>query len=74
MVKHGIILPTAGFEEMNKRIEGKEKMRVIGDKPMAWPENELRRALVTNFGMRFLPFSSLVGRGNNVLTDSRVWW
>ncbi|KAK0736272.1 hypothetical protein B0T21DRAFT_288533 [Apiosordaria backusii] len=50
MVKHGIILPTAGFEEMNKRIEGKEKMRVVGDKPIAWPENELRRALVTNFG------------------------
>lgn len=49
MIKNGIILPTAGFESINPRIEGKEKIRVP-ETPIPWPENEPRRAIVTNFG------------------------
>lgn len=49
MIENGIILPTAGFEEINPRIQEKEKIRVP-DMPIPWPENEPRRALVTNFG------------------------
>lgn len=74
MVKYGIIFFIVGFEEMNKCIEGKEKMCVIGDKLMVWFENEFRRVLVINFGMCFFLFLLFVGRGNNVLIDLRVWW
>lgn len=49
MVKHGVVLPTAGFESINPRIQDKEKIRVL-DVPMPWPENEPRRIIVTNFG------------------------
>lgn len=49
MVKHGVILPTAGFEKLNSNIEGKERLRVA-QTPTAWPQGEKRRALVTNFG------------------------
>lgn len=49
MIKNGIVLPTAGFEQINPKIEGKEKIRVL-DTPIPWPENEPKRALVTNFG------------------------
>lgn len=49
MVKNGIVLPTAGFEKMNPKIPGQEKMKVV-QAPMPWPANEPRRILVTNFG------------------------
>lgn len=49
MVKHGVVLPTAGFEKMNPKIKGQEKMKVVQG-PTPWPKDELRRALVTNFG------------------------
>ncbi|KAL8420676.1 hypothetical protein RB594_003459 [Gaeumannomyces avenae] len=49
MVKHGVVLPTAGFESINPRIQDKEKIRVP-DVPIPWPENEPRRIIVTNFG------------------------
>lgn len=48
MVKNGVILPTAGFEKMNPKING-QKMRVA-QSPTPWPKNEQRRVLVTNFG------------------------
>lgn len=51
MVKSGIILPTAGFEKMNPKIKGQEKMRVV-QSLTPWPEKEQRRVLVTNFGMK----------------------
>lgn len=49
MVKNGIILPTAGFETLNHKIENKEKIRVA-EIPISWPKDEPRRAIVTNFG------------------------
>lgn len=49
MVKKGIILPTAGFEKINSKIEGREKIK-IAEMPLPWPENEPRRCIVTNFG------------------------
>jgi acyl transferase domain-containing protein len=49
MVKHGVILPTAGFEKINSKIEGKEKLSVA-QVLTPWPKGELIRALVTNFG------------------------
>lgn len=60
MVKYGTILPTAGFEKFNSRIEGQEKL-VVASEAIPWPKGEPRRALVTNFGMelssRLLPYS-----------------
>ncbi|KAL9617354.1 MAG: hypothetical protein Q9160_007842 [Pyrenula sp. 1 TL-2023] len=49
MVKKGIILPTAGFENINPRIEGKEKIKVP-ETAIPWPASEPRRVIVTNFG------------------------
>ena len=49
MVKKGIVLPTAGFEKINPKIEGHEKIK-IAEMPLPWPENEPRRCIVTNFG------------------------
>lgn len=49
MVENGIVLPTAGFEKINPRIEGSEKIRVA-ETPLPWPKGEPRRAIVTNFG------------------------
>ncbi|GAB1320914.1 Type I Iterative PKS [Madurella fahalii] len=49
MVKYGTILPTAGFEKFNSRIEGQEKL-VVAKEAIPWPKGEPRRALVTNFG------------------------
>ncbi|KAE8862946.1 hypothetical protein PTNB29_05508 [Pyrenophora teres f. teres] len=49
MVKRGIVLPTAGFERINPKIEGREKIK-IAEMPLPWPENEPRRCIVTNFG------------------------
>ncbi|KAK9782147.1 putative Polyketide synthase [Seiridium cardinale] len=49
MVKNGIVLPTAGFEHINPKIEGKDIIRVL-EAPITWPADEPRRALVTNFG------------------------
>lgn len=51
MIENGVVLPTAGFEKMNPMIEGKEKVRVPAT-PIPWPQGEVRRALVTNFGNR----------------------
>lgn len=48
-VKNGIVLPTAGFESINPKIQDSEKVR-IAEMPLPWPENEPRRCLVTNFG------------------------
>ncbi|XXH02126.1 polyketide synthase [Hypoxylon texense] len=49
MIKHGVILPTAGFESINPRIQDKEKLRVL-QTPISWPEGERKRVMVTNFG------------------------
>ncbi|CAH0028125.1 unnamed protein product [Clonostachys rhizophaga] len=49
MLKNKVILPTAGFEKINHRIPGKEKI-VVAQLPIPWPESEKRRVLVTNFG------------------------
>ncbi|KAK0630367.1 polyketide synthase-like protein [Bombardia bombarda] len=49
MLKNGIVLPTAGFEKINHRIENKEKIVVL-QTPIPWPANEPRRLMVTNFG------------------------
>lgn len=49
MLQHGIVLPTAGFEKINPRIEGNEKIRVP-DTPVPWPAGEKKRILITNFG------------------------
>lgn len=50
MLQNGIVLPTAGFEKINPRIEGNEKIRVP-DTPVPWPAGEKKRILITNFGM-----------------------
>ncbi|KAH5755460.1 hypothetical protein HBI88_210740 [Parastagonospora nodorum] len=49
MLKKGMVLPTAGFEKINPKIEGHEKIK-IPEMPIPWPENEKRRCIVTNFG------------------------
>lgn len=49
MVKKGIILPTAGFERINPKIGGSDRIRVATS-PVPWPEGEPRRCVVTNFG------------------------
>jgi acyl transferase domain-containing protein len=49
MLKNEIILPTAGFESINPRIQGKEKL-VVPAVPIPWPSDEPRRVMVTNFG------------------------
>ncbi|KAG9230575.1 putative polyketide synthase [Amylocarpus encephaloides] len=49
MIKHGIILPVAGFEKINSKIEGKERL-TVAEIPTQWPKGEPRRAIVTNFG------------------------
>ncbi|KAG5990122.1 Type I Iterative PKS [Claviceps spartinae] len=49
MLEHDIILPTAGFEKMNSKILGQDKL-AIPMCPIPWPNNEPRRVLVTNFG------------------------
>ncbi|KAG6281496.1 Type I Iterative PKS [Claviceps purpurea] len=49
MLEHDIILPTAGFNKMNPKILGQDKL-VIPMCPIPWPNNEPRRVLVTNFG------------------------
>lgn len=48
-VRKGIVLPTAGFESINPKIPGRDKIR-IAETPLPWPENEPRRCIVTNFG------------------------
>lgn len=49
MVENDIILPTAGFENMNPKIQGSEKLRVP-QAAIPWPEGEMKRVMVTNFG------------------------
>ena len=49
MIRNAIILPTAGFEELNKHIDGGNRLRVL-QTPTRWPNNEAKRVLVTNFG------------------------
>ncbi|KAG6016048.1 Type I Iterative PKS [Claviceps pusilla] len=49
MLEHECILPTAGFEKMNPKIRGQDKL-VVPICPIPWPSNEPRRVLVTNFG------------------------
>lgn len=49
MVKNGVVLPTAGFEHINPKIEGRDVIRVL-EAPMPWPSGEPKRVLVTNFG------------------------
>ncbi|KAK8042488.1 polyketide synthase [Apiospora phragmitis] len=48
-VKHGIVFPTAGFESINPKIQDKEKI-IVPKAQIPWPQGELRRILVTNFG------------------------
>lgn len=62
MIKNGVILPTAGFESMNPRIQGKDKL-VVPATPVPWPAGEPRRVLVTNFG-RNTYFPSHLCRGS----------
>ena len=54
MIKKGIILPTAGFEKFNEKIEGQDKL-LVARTPIPWPEDEPRRAIVTNFGEKKFP-------------------
>jgi len=54
MVKNGVVLPTAGFESINPKIPNKEKI-VVAESPLPWPQGELRRVLVTNFGENSSP-------------------
>ncbi|KAG8415739.1 polyketide synthase [Metarhizium acridum] len=65
MIENGIILPTAGFEKMNPRIQGKEKL-VVPAAPIPWPSEEPRRVMVTNFGF---------GGSNSaiILEDAAPW-
>ncbi|GKT65670.1 polyketide synthase [Colletotrichum tofieldiae] len=49
MLKKGIVLPTAGFETINPKIQGSEKIK-IAETPLPWPKGEARRCIVTNFG------------------------
>ncbi|KAI1810659.1 putative polyketide synthase [Poronia punctata] len=49
MLQHGRVLPNANFERLNDKIEGKEKLKVAPTE-VPWPENEPKRACVTNFG------------------------
>ncbi|KAK7997329.1 hypothetical protein PG989_005369 [Apiospora arundinis] len=48
-VKHGVVLPTAGFESINPKIQDKEKI-IVPQTQIPWPQGEIRRILVTNFG------------------------
>ncbi|KAK8119397.1 polyketide synthase [Apiospora kogelbergensis] len=48
-LKHGVVLPTAGFESINPKIQDKEKI-IVPRSQIPWPRGELRRILVTNFG------------------------
>lgn len=57
MVERGTILPTAGFEKINHRIVGGEKIRVA-QMPVPWPQGEKRRAMITNFGKQIDRFIS----------------
>ncbi|KAG5981019.1 Type I Iterative PKS [Claviceps digitariae] len=49
MIEHETILPTAGFEKMNSKIQGQDKL-VVPMCSIPWPSNEPKRVLVTNFG------------------------
>lgn len=49
MIQRGCVLPNAEFEEFNRNIEGKDKLRVA-QTTMPWPHNAPKRVCVTNFG------------------------
>ena len=49
MIQKGMVLPSAHFEEFNKNIVGRERLR-IPNTPEPWPQNALKRVAVTNFG------------------------
>ncbi|QUC17465.1 uncharacterized protein UV8b_01706 [Ustilaginoidea virens] len=65
MIEKGVVLPTAGFEKMNPKIPGQDRLKVTSS-PIPWPENELKRVLVTNFGF---------GGSNSaiILEDAAPW-
>ncbi|KAK8028300.1 polyketide synthase [Apiospora marii] len=43
-VKHGVVLPTAGFECINLKIQDKEKI-IVPKTQIQWPQGEIRRIL-----------------------------
>ncbi|KAL8922238.1 MAG: hypothetical protein Q9208_005317 [Pyrenodesmia sp. 3 TL-2023] len=49
MLERGITLPNADFREMNPKIEGRDRLKVL-TKSAPWPSGALRRACVSNFG------------------------
>ncbi|KAG5930610.1 Type I Iterative PKS [Claviceps africana] len=49
MIEQETILPTVGFENMNPKIQGQDKL-VVPTCSIPWPSNEPKRVLVTNFG------------------------
>lgn len=72
-VKRGIVLPTAGFESINPKIPGPEKIR-IALTPLPWPENEPRRCIVTNFGKNILEPVAKLDVFYGILTTQCVYF
>ncbi|PNY26666.1 Polyketide synthase [Tolypocladium capitatum] len=48
MIRHATILPNAGFQEMNPKIEPSNLK--VARTPVPWPSNAPKRVCVTNFG------------------------
>ena len=72
-VKHGVVLPTAGFESINPKIQDKEKI-VVPQSQVPWPQGEIRRILVTNFGKNMLIYRDRVSLTSVLTSMQRVWW
>ena len=49
MLEHKMMLPKASFENMNPKIEEREKLRVL-QSAIYWPCDTQRRVCVTNYG------------------------
>ncbi|KAK5987983.1 Highly reducing polyketide synthase valA [Cladobotryum mycophilum] len=49
MLEHGVMLPNADFTELNPKIEGRDRLRVL-TKSAPWPSGTLKRVCVSNFG------------------------
>ncbi|EJP60751.1 polyketide synthase [Beauveria bassiana ARSEF 2860] len=70
MVQHGQVLPTAHFEQLNKSIRGKEKLKVTKSL-VPWPLGALKRVCVTNFGFGGSNVAIIVDESPNLLTPPR---